>query len=189
MLTGTGYSDDSRDAAKEAAKKALLSGGLFGAIFGAGEHAFRGSSPITKAGLLKAALMGGATMGGITGGGAYLGTKLMGTPDDSDSAAYTKRAGLGAGIAGGLGGALLGAAASRVKLPMVPSILKEYLAALKAKPLGEALLKGAGVGAAVGAIPAAYYGADEGMMLDTLNNEQKRRKKEQMMEQIYGSPE
>lgn len=162
------YSDDVRNASL----KAALSGGLSGAIFGAGARALSGSKAATLKELLKAAGIGAATAGGIAGGSTFVGSSLAGAPEEDDPSGYTKRGALGGGITGGIVGAGLGALAAKGKIGIPaksPAFLKTYFANLKSSP--HALLKGAGVGALAGGLPAAHFAADEGMQLDFIKNE------------------
>lgn len=157
--------------------KALLSGGMSGGLLGAASHAI-GSAKPTMGSLLKAGLIGAGVGSGISGGSTAIGSTLMGAPSDDERSGYTRRAALGGALAGGLGGATLGglAATGHIGLPAkAPELMKEYIRNIAKSP--NALLKGAGVGAALGAIPLAYYAADEGMQLDFLKNEMLEAKK------------
>lgn len=176
---------------RDATLTALLGGGATGAILG-GTAGLFGDVRGGKNALLKAvgtkALLGALASGALAGGSAYIGNKSMGAPEDDDPTGYTTRGAVGGAIGGGIGGAGAGALAARGKLPLPkksPEFLRAYAQKLKAMPLS----KGAGIGAAIGALGlgslAAYQGADEGMQLDFINNQMAAEKRKKMREE-YG---
>lgn len=176
--------DESR--IREATLTALLGGGLTGSVMGGLGGLFDshgGSGKALKRKAMIGALAGGAAGAGIAGGSTFLGNKILGAPEEDDPTGFTTRGAVGGAVGGGIGGAGLGALAAREKIPFPkksPEFLRAYASKLKAMPLS----KGAGIGAAVGALGlgslASYLGADEGMQLDFINNQVKAEKMKKM---------
>jgi hypothetical protein len=193
----TGFAKDDPKI-RDATLTALLGGGVTGGILGGASGLFGEVSGAAKAAGPKAvrnailksigtkAALGALASGALAGGSAYIGNKAMGVPDDADPTGYTTRGAVGGAIGGGVGGAGIGALAARGKIPLPkksPDLLRAYAQKLKAMPLS----KGAGIGAALGALGlgslAAYQGADEGMQLDFLNNQMEAEKRKKMREE------
>ena len=158
---------------RDATLTALLGGGASGAVLGAGSGLF-GKGSVTAKNIGTKALLGALGSGALAGASTYIGNKALGAPEDDDPTGYTTRGGVGGAIGGGISGAGLGALAARGKVPLPkasPEFLRAYAQKLKAMPLG----KGAGIGAAIGALGlgslASYFGADEGMQLDFMHNQ------------------
>jgi hypothetical protein len=175
---------------KDAALRAALSGGLSGGLFGAATRIVGGKGPYQLSNLLKAAGIGFGTGASVAGGSTLLGSSLMGYPEPDDPSAYTRRATVGGLVGGGLGGALIGAAASRGIIPLprrTPDFIKNYFSKLTQSPeFIRSGLKGAGIGAITGGIPSAFLASDEGMQVDFINNELRRKKKEEALRGILG---
>lgn len=172
---------------RDATLTAMLGGGTTGAVLG-GLGGLFDPKGLTAKGIGTKALLGALGSAGVAGGSTYLGNKLMGVPDDADPTGYTTRGGVGGAVGGGAVGAGLGALAARGKIPIPkssPEFLRAYAQKLKAMPLS----KGAGIGAALGALglgsAAAYMGADEGMQLDFFHNQVDAEKRRKMREE-YG---
>lgn len=175
------------DAVRNATIKALLSGAASGGLLGAGGKLAGGARNWKEVG--KSGLQAGAAMGAMAGGSTYLGSKLMGAPDEDESGAFAHRGALGGAVGGGIVGAGAGALAGLGKLPLGksvaehPNMLMDYVRALGSKPTKGSALKGALIGGlGLGAI-SAYHGGDEGMQLDVLNEEMRKRKRRQMMDE------
>lgn len=90
-----------REKAASAGKSAAISSGAL-----AGLTSLATSRSIPKA--LMKSLAYGAGGGALVGGGTLLGEEILGEPDEEEHGAYTRRAGLGAGVGGALVGASLG---------------------------------------------------------------------------------
>lgn len=157
-----------------------LSGGLTGALLGA---AGRLGGKLTKfSDLIKPATIGAGVGGGLAVGSGYTGEKLLGEPDLEESNPYTKRGAvggaalggtLGAGIGAGIGSGALGGLAKSI-LPADNVITDRILAAARSGGLGKAGRLGL-LGGAAGAAMLGYQGADEGMQMDVIENERRRK--------------
>jgi hypothetical protein len=151
--------------------KAGISGAASGALLGGGTALLTRGKSIKSA--LRAAGIGAGAMGALAGGGTALGNKVLGNPDPSDRAAFTKRAAVGGALAGAaIGG--LGAVALK-KGMLGPKIAAGFSKGAKTwRPLhaieSSRAPVAAAVGAGAGALYGAHQGADEGMMVDAINN-------------------
>ena len=170
-------------------KELAISGGVSGAALGLGTGMAFG-----KIKNLRNALKIGATGAGIgsaiAAGAGGTGAAVLGTPDDDEGNAYTKRGGIGGAIAGGLAGAGIGGLLASGKMaPKVfkaimksqgdNAIIKKIASMRGAKNAG---IKGAGIGgAALGAV-GSYQGADEGMQMDVVDRIRKDKYKKAMLE-------
>src|SRR5271169_6455647 len=94
------YLEDDDDKAKQAAAKAAASGGLGGGVMAGGASMLEGERNVAK--LLRRAALGGLGFAGLAGGATYLGSKLLGSPEENDPGAYTRRGGIGGAVGGGL---------------------------------------------------------------------------------------
>lgn len=184
MHTGFGK-DDPR--IRDATLTALLGGSTTGGLLGGVAGLFSPKNLSAK-GISTKALLGALTFGGIAGGSTYVGNKAMGVPKSDDPTGYTTRGAVGGAVGGGSLGAGLGALAARgaIKMPKdTPQFLRAYAQKLKAMPLS----KGAGIGAALGALGlgsvGGYFGADEGMQLDFINNQLEAEKRDKLRRE-YG---
>lgn len=153
--------------------KAALSGAASGALLGGGTALLTRGKSLKSA--LRAAGIGATAMGAMAGGGTAIGNKVLGNPDPNDRAAFTKRAAVGGALAGAaLGG--LGAVALK-KGALGPKVTGAFAKGAKTwRPLHAIQTSGTGaaaaVGAGAGALYGAHQGADEGMMVDAINNSQ-----------------
>lgn len=180
--------DKRRSAIADAMRTAALSGLAGGAVLGGAGRLIGGARKFSD--VLKGMGTAGAISSGLAAGSTGLGSVLMGAPDDDDTSGFTHRGALGGAVGGSLLGAGLGALASRghLRLP-VRNLVTDYFKSLAKQGGGKALLHGAAAGAVGGGLAAGYQGADEGMQLDFIRTElaeQKRRKREALMNEIRG---
>lgn len=153
--------------------KAGLSGAASGALLGGGTALLTRGKSLKSA--LQAAGIGAGAMGALAGGGTAIGNKVLGNADPNDKAAFTKRAAVGGALAGA---ALGGAGAIALKRGMLGAKASSAFAkgAKTWRPLHAIQTSGtpvaAAVGAGAGALYGAHQGADEGMMVDAINNSQ-----------------
>lgn len=153
--------------------KAALSGAASGALLGGGTALLTRGKSLKSA--LQAAGIGAGAMGALAGGGTAIGNKVLGNPDPNDRAAFTKRAAVGGALAGAaLGG--LGAVALK-KGALGAKASDAFTKGAKTwRPLHAIQNAGtptaAAIGAGAGALYGAHQGADEGMMVDAINNSQ-----------------
>jgi hypothetical protein len=170
-----------------AALRVALSGGLTGAAFGAGGKLLSGAKTWPE--ILRAALAAGAGGAGIAGASQLVGNMVSGEPQEGEEGSpATTRGGVGGGILGALGGGAAGALLASGRAPMLAKKL-EGMSPLIAKKMAQfaaephAIAKGAGLGAMAAGIPAAYFGANEGMGYDAIMAEiEEEQKKRQMLE-------
>lgn len=170
------------DQVREATLKALLSGALSGGALGAGGRLLGGARKLKD--LAKGAAIGGGISGALAGGSTYLGSEIMGPPKEADSHAFTHRGGVGGAVGGGTLGAALGAGAAGglIGLPS-KNVVTDYFTKLARKPNLRGVLAGAGAGAlGLGAL-AGYMGSDEGMQVDFINQEMRRAKRRQLLQE------
>ena len=184
---------DDRDYILDTALKAALSGAAFGAPLGVAGKLWSGGKKMSD--MLRAALVGGGLGAGVSGGTVLAGSAAMGEPGPGETNPYTARGGVGGALAGGGLGGLLGAIAAAGRWPKsLPAFIKrglpesniisQKISGLAGTPHG--IKKGFGIGSASIGIPAAIYGADEGMGLDVIAREmEKERLKQRFLEQ-YG---
>jgi hypothetical protein len=172
------------DEQSERIRNLALSGGLSGLVLGGASAAL---GPFRKwSDLAKAAGIGAAGGGSLAAGSGYVGDELLGDPEFTESNPYTKRTALGGvtvgGTAGGLAGAALGTGLAgglaKKVLPdnLVTRKLLEYASKGSLPKMGKLGLIGAGVGA----LGAGYLGADEGMQMDVIENERRRKLLEEL---------
>jgi hypothetical protein len=153
--------------------KAGLSGAASGALLGGGTALLTRGKSLKSA--LQAAGIGAGAMGALAGGGTAIGNKVLGNPDPNDRAAFTKRAAVGGALAGA---ALGGAGAIALKRGMLGAKASSAFTkgAKTWRPLHAIQTSGtpvaAAVGAGAGSLYGAHQGADEGMMVDAINNSQ-----------------
>jgi len=153
--------------------KAALSGAASGALLGGGTALLTRGKSLKSA--LHAAGIGAGAMGALAGGGTAIGNKVLGNPDPNDRAAFTKRAAVGGALAGAaLGG--LGAVALK-KGALGAKATSAFTKGAKTwRPLHAIKTAGsptaAAIGAGAGALYGAHQGADEGMLVDAINNSQ-----------------
>lgn len=166
---------------RDATIKALISGALSGGALGAGARVLGGARKLRD--IAGPALGAAAASGGIAGGSTYLGSQLMGAPDPEETSGFTHRGALGGALGGGALGGVLGAgAASGIVKPPMNNLVTDYFKRLARKPSRAGILKGAAAGAlGLGGL-AGYLGSDEGMQVDFLNEEIKRRMRQRMGE-------
>lgn len=151
--------------------KAALSGAASGALLGGGTALLTRGKSLKSA--LQAAGIGASAMGALAGGGTAIGNKVLGNADPNDKAAFTKRAAVGGALAGA---ALGGLGAVALKKGMLGSKVSSAFAkgAKTWRPLHAIQISGtpaaAAVGAGAGSLYGSYQGADEGMMVDAINN-------------------
>ncbi len=181
-------------------KKIALSAGIPGAAMGAAS-AFLNMGPAWRLKrMLAAAGAGGAGMAGLAVGANEVGESLMGKPKHQEANPYTRRGGVGGAlIGGGLGLAGGGALASGALEKYAPKVQQKFrdmltretdLGMREAKnPLSAWLLKpgsprkaalGAGAGMAALGLLGAAKGADEGMMVDVIEQERRAKHDKQM---------
>lgn len=156
-----------------------ISGGISGLLMGAGAGAI---SPFSKwSQLARAAGIGAAGGAGVAAGSGYVGDEVLGDPELTESNPYTKRTGLGGlavgGLAGGLAGAGLG---SGIGSGIAKSVLPDNLLTRKLlEYVGKGSLSKAGklgaVSSLLGAGAAGFLAADEGMQMDMIENERRRK--------------
>jgi len=165
---------------EERLRDLALSGGIGGALVGGAAGLL--SPKITKfSQLLKPALTGGATFGGVAAGSGYIGDEMLGDPEQGESNPYTKRTGLGGLAVGGAGGGLAGAlVGSGIANKAAPKVLGDSFLARKAMDfVGKGGLSKAGklgaIGALLGAGASGFIAADEGMQMDMIENERRRK--------------
>lgn len=164
----------------QATLKALMSGAASGGVLGAGTKLVGGGRTLADIG--GAAAKGAAIGGAGAAGSTWLGSHILGAPDDDDKAAYTHRGALGGAVGGVAAGSTLGALAARgtIQAPKDANLLFDYFRAMAKNPTKYKTLKGGLIGGlGLGAL-AAYQGGDEGMQLDAMNEEMRRRKRQQM---------
>lgn len=151
--------------------KAGLSGAASGALLGGGTALLTRGKSLKSA--LQAAGIGAGAMGALAGGGTAIGNKVLGNADPNDKAAFTKRAAVGGALSGA---ALGGLGAVALKKGMLGSKVSSAFAkgAKTWRPLHAIQTSGtpvaAAVGAGAGSLYGAHQGADEGMMVDAINN-------------------
>ncbi len=151
--------------------KAGLSGAASGALLGGGTALLTRGKSLKSA--LQAAGIGASAMGALAGGGTAIGNKVLGNADANDKAAFTKRAAVGGALAGA---ALGGAGAVALKKGLLGSRVSSAFAkgAKTWRPLHaiqtSSAPTAAAIGAGAGSLYGAHQGADEGMMVDAINN-------------------
>jgi len=182
--------DDDDEKTRAATAKAATSGGIGSALMTGGSALLGGQRDIKT--LLRRAAVGGLGGAALAGGATYLGSKLLGSPEENDPGAYTRRGGIGGAVGGGLVGGGLGYLMGTGKLQKLGALLgKSELGAILGHAAKEELpldnlvmdklkawagtkhggLKaGALLGAGTGAV-AGSMGASEGMEQDFLQNE------------------
>jgi len=156
-----------------------ISGGISGLLMGAGAAAI---GPFRKwSQLARAAGIGTAGGAGVAAGSGYVGDEFLGDPELQESNPYTKRTGLGGlavgGAAGGLAGAALGTGIGQgiAKASLPDNLLTKRMFDYIGKgSLGKAGKLGA-VGSLLGAGTAGFLAADEGMQMDMIENERRRK--------------
>lgn len=197
--------EEQRAARLKRLKFALLGGGLTGSILGGAGSFLGGAEKLSH--IAKGALIGGATMGGIAGTGTAIGEGLLGPPSEDEKSPFYKRGWLGGITAGGALGGLAGGLVSGGLGPKIGANIPAHVAeeitqklgrniasramlGYAAKPSLAGILKGVGIGGGLGAAIGGHYASDEGMQLDTIQNQlaahRDRRRKRQMMEDALG---
>jgi len=164
-----------------------LSAGTTGGIVGGATSLLGGARSL--GGIAKGALGGAALAAPLAVGATGLGNLLMGAPDEGDSSAYARRAGLGGLIGGGLAGAAIGGLVGRrgigaisklpyaervsEKLPL-DNVIVDKIKQWAANPSAISSAKSAALLGSVLGGGAGFYAGDEGTQLDFLRNQQRR---------------
>lgn len=170
----------------KAAIRTGLTGALSGAVLGGASKFLGGAKSIPE--ILKAAGLGGGIGAGMAGGSQLLGSALLGPAGDDEQNPAMKRGAVGGLVGGTLLGGTLAALASRGKLgglgkvgatiseelPLDNMLTRKILDWAKNPSFGKTAAA-AGIGAALGGIPAAYLGGDEGLTYDTIAEEMRKK--------------
>lgn len=162
-----------------------LSGGISGLVLGGASAAL---GPFKKwADLAKAAGIGAGAGAGLAAGSGYVGDEILGEPELMESNPYTKRgtvggATVGAGVGGAAGAALGSGLVGNIASKVLPeNLLTRKLLEYAGKGGLPKMGKLGALGAAAGALGAGYLGADEGMQMDVIENERRKKLLQELM--------
>lgn len=178
---------------EQAIKDAAISGSASGALLGGFGRMLAGSRKPWE--LLKSAGIGAGLTGALTAGSTAIGSGLMGAPAPGDSSGYTTRGLVGGLVGGGAIGAGMGALAAHPRLKnlykLVPNKLKSELpldnalmdAMKKMSQKGQMAPAASLGGATVGGL-GAFLGSDEGMQIDFIQDQLRKRRREEALRNV-----